>query len=95
MGELDLIAECPVTGQKWAVEVRGRKGAKKSPVKWLSRSKIQRLKKLVQVLSVQTRFSYRLLFVQVEIKSVAAPKEFPCGREWKMEITDWELTEAS
>jgi len=67
LGEIDLIVEDPESGQRWLVEVRGRRqGIRKASV-WLSRAKIKRLKKLAEIMRLRTQRVHRILFLEVEM----------------------------
>ncbi|NBX75518.1 MAG: hypothetical protein EBQ92_03115 [Proteobacteria bacterium] len=66
-GEIDLVARDPKTGARWVVEVRGRKAPSYETSGWISYAKIQRLKRLANLMAVQARASYRILFLQVEV----------------------------
>jgi Holliday junction resolvase-like predicted endonuclease len=90
IGEIDLVVQNQRNGQKWVVEVRGRKG-KEQTARWLSRHKIQKLKKLAQILSLKTGHPYRLMFVQVEILRMGRNQDCPDRFEWKLKMSDFEL----
>jgi len=70
-GEVDLVAEDPQTQMRWVVEVRGRQASPQKASKWLPAAKIKRLRNLAHQMARKTHWSYRILFLQVEIRKVA------------------------
>jgi len=66
-GEVDLVARDPRTGAHWVIEVRGRKSSQYETGWWISFAKVQKLKKLVQLMTIKTKLSYRILFLQIAV----------------------------
>lgn len=87
-GEVDILAENPRTKERWIVEVRGKRSFACEPVDWLSSTKVDRLKRLAQVLTKKSEVVHRILFVQVHVKETNEQSE---GTWIKARITEFEV----
>jgi hypothetical protein len=89
-GEIDLVAHDPQTGARWVVEVRGRKYTSRKTDWWISHSKIRKLKMLAKLMTAKTGWSYRILFLQIEVVEL---KKSP--GQVRATINEFEIQEGS
>ena len=64
-GEIDCLAWDQTKNTLIIIEVRGRKQQKYAPSKFLSRSKVERLKKMAMILVKQKKCSVRIYLLEV------------------------------